>query len=359
MAAAIHSIDTEQLANEMDEELFDYAESRGFGDIHIKIDHKTGLRAIIAIHSTKLGPALGGCRCIPYSSNNAALIDAMRLARGMSYKAALVDLPLGGGKSVLIKPPKIDDRRAYFNAFGQFIEEMNGRYITSVDSGSTIQDMDYIAEKTSYLTTTSKSDGEPSPFTAHGVLRGIQAAVKFKLNKDSLKDVHVAIQGVGKVGYYLAKELHELGAILTVTDVHEENVQRCVQEFNATAVLPEQIFSVDCDVFAPCALGAVINDTHLNDIKSPIIAGAANNQLARAAHGKLLHEKGMLYAPDYVINAGGLIYAYGQYSTIATPELSNKVENIHNSLLKIFERSKQENKPTSEIADMMAQERLA
>ncbi len=360
MAESIHPIDTEQLASEMEEDLFDYAENRGFGDLHIKFDRATGLRAIVAIHSTKLGPALGGCRCIAYDSNKAALIDAMRLARAMSYKAALVNLPLGGGKSVLMLPSKeINDRRAYFNAYGQFIADLNGRYITAVDSGTSIIDMDYTAEKTFYVATTSKNNGEPSPFTARGIRRGIEAAVQFKLGKHSLAGIRVAIQGVGKVGYFLAEELYAQGALLTVTDVNQNHIERCVREFQATVVSPEQIHSADVDVFAPCALGAVINDTHIQQLKAPIIAGAANNQLAHAIHGKLLHEKNILYAPDYVINAGGLIYAYGQYVGLPLAELQNKVEHIYQSLLTIFERSKRENKATSEIADAMAQERLA
>lgn len=341
------------------ENFIEYAMQRGFGDIHFKVCEKTNLQSIIAIHSTKLGPALGGCRFIEYPNTFSALYDVMRLARGMSYKAALVGLPLGGGKAVIIKPKGAFDRRQLFLQFGEFIESLGGRYITAIDSGSTLDDMDTLHEKTNYVASLSKQNGEPSYCTATGVLKGIEAAVKFKLNKDSLADLHIAIQGIGKVGYALATYLHEMGAKLTVSDVNEAICAKAQKELNATVVNSDEIHRVDCDVFSPCALGAIINDTTIHELNTSIIAGAANNQLARAYHGHILHENGILYATDYVINAGGLIYASSLYHDTKPSIASKQVENIYHSLLAIFERSQKDNRPCSEIADKIAREKLS
>lgn len=340
------------------ESVIHYAKKIGFGDIHIKIDHATNLTAIIAIHSTKLGPALGGCRCIEYPSFTAGLQDAIRLAWGMSYKAAISGLPLGGGKSVLLKPKELTNRTAYFEAFGRFIEELGGRYITAVDSGTSPFDMDAIAKSTSYVTSTSAVNGDPSPYTALGVRKAIEAAVKFQLGKNDLSGIHVAIQGVGNVGYYLAKELHQLGVKLTVSDINPTMVQRCVDEFAATVVATELTHKVACDVFAPCALGAVLNDQTIEEIKAPIIAGAANNQLAETRHGVRLQQLGILYAPDYVINAGGLIDVTAQYYHEPKTKVIAQVENIYNTSMQIFELAKKENVPTSEVADRIAAEKV-
>lgn len=341
------------------ENFLDYAQDRGFGDLHFKVDPKTGMQAIVAIHSTKLGPALGGCRFIEYPDTFSALYDAMRLARGMSYKAALVNLPLGGGKAVVIKPKGNFDRKGYFTQFGRFVDELGGRYITAVDSGTSLDDMDVIGSQTKHIASLSEHNGEPSPFTAQGVLKGIQAAVKFKLGKSSLEGLHVAIQGLGKVGFYLAGYLHELGATLTVADINPDAVARAETQFGATRVSVDEIHKVECDVFAPCALGAVINDITINQLQTSIIAGAANNQLARAYHGKQLHEKGILYAPDYVINAGGLIYAASRYYQTPESEVRDQVGNIYDSLANLFERAAKDNVPCSEIGDTIAQEKLA
>ena len=213
------------------DDFLEYALSHGFGELHFKVDPATGMKAIIAIHNTKLGPALGGCRFIEYPSTEAALKDVMRLARGMSFKAASVDLPLGGGKSVIIKPKGAFDRTQYMHQFGQFVNELNGRYITALDSGTELPDMDIIAEHTPYVASLSKYNGDPSPYTAQGVLRGIQAAVAFKLGKESLQGIHVAIQGLGHVGFALAKNLHELGARLTVADISPAAVQARSKHF--------------------------------------------------------------------------------------------------------------------------------
>jgi len=343
----------------IDDELFRYAESLGFGDLHIKFDVATGLQAIVAIHSTKRGPALGGCRFIEYDSVNEAIRDALRLAVGMSYKSAISDLPLGGGKSVLIKPRRPIDREAYFAAFGRFVHELGGRYITAMDSGVEITDMDIISNYTPYVTTISRHNGDPAPFTALGVLRGIEAAVKFKLQRDNLVGVHVAIQGMGHVGYDLAKRLHALGAKLTICDRKPVAVQRYAVELGAEVVEPERIYEVECDVFAPCALGAILNDQTIPLLKTPIIGGSANNQLAEPRHGQLLTDRGILYAPDYVINAGGLIHAHAEYKNSSLVAAEQHIMTIYEVLLTIFERATREQKPTSVIADMIAAERLS
>jgi leucine dehydrogenase len=341
-----------------DDDFLDYALSHGFGDLHFKVDPETGMKAMIAIHNTKLGPALGGCRFIEYPNIFAAINDAMRLARGMSFKAASVNLPLGGGKSVIIKPKGPFDRTAYMHQFGKFINELNGRYITALDSGTVLSDMDTIAEHTPYVASLSKYDGNPSPSTATGVLRGIQAAVAFKLKKDNLKGIHVAIQGLGQVGYNLAKYLHDLGATLTVADVSPSVIQKAVAEFGAKAVDSAEIHKVPCDVFAPCALGAIINDQTIPQLQTTIIAGAANNQLAHTIQGKKLHEKGILFAADYVINAGGLIFAASKYLHTAEEKVSAQIDGIYTSLTEIFTQSAQKNIPANEVADSIAKEKL-
>jgi leucine dehydrogenase len=345
--------------NVAEEDFLEYALKHGFGDLHFKVDPETGMKAMIAIHSTKLGPALGGCRFIEYPNIGAALKDVMRLARGMSFKAASVNLPLGGGKSVIIKPRGSFDRTAYMHQFGTFIEELNGRYITALDSGTVLNDMDIIGEHTQHVASLSKYNGDPSPSTAKGILRGIQAAVAFKLGKEHLKGLHVAIQGLGHVGYQLATHLHELGATLTVADISTDSVERAVKELGARAVSTDVIHKIPCDVFAPCALGAILNDVTIPQLQTPIVAGAANNQLAHAYHGRMLHDKGILFAADYVINAGGLIFAASKYLHTPEEKVQKQIDSIYTSLTEIFTRSAQDNLPASDIADTIALEKLA
>ncbi len=345
--------------NPIDDTTFlDYAESHGFGDLHIKLDPQTGLQTIVAIHSTKLGPSLGGCRFIEYPSSNLALYDVMRLARGMSYKAASVGLPLGGGKAVILKPSTPFDRTAYLRSFGQFVHSLDGRYITAMDSGTEIQDMDIIREETPYVATTSSLDGDPAPSTASGVLFGIQAACAFKWDNPELKGLHIAVQGLGHVGYTLCEKLHAMGVKLTVADIAPEAVARAEKQFGATSVATDVIHTVECDLFAPCALGGILNDDTIKEIKASVVAGAANNQLAHTYHGQILNEKGILYAPDYVINAGGLIFAAYHYLNNPGKSLDEQLKHIYDSLTEIFDRAKQENLPTSTIADTIAQEKL-
>ncbi|WP_367606061.1 Leu/Phe/Val dehydrogenase [Legionella sp. W05-934-2] len=360
MMASQHLSQTNHSDNSTQIDIMDYALSHDFGDIHLKTDTKTGMMAIIAIHDTTLGPALGGCRFIEYPNSNAAIYDAMRLARGMSYKAACVNLPLGGGKSVIIKPPHAFDREAYFNEFGQFIESLNGRYITALDSGTELADMDTIGKHTRYVASLSEHNGDPSPYTALGVLRGIEAAVEFKLGQTNLSGLHIAIQGLGHVGYQLAKFLHERGAKLTVSDIKESRLMQAQKEFGATVVDTHSIHQVACDVFSPCALGAGLNDKTIPELNTGIIAGAANNQLAHSYHGQSLFERGILFAVDYVINAGGLIYAYSHYNNEReVSHVEQRVNNIKTSLLEFFERSERKEKPVNEIADQYAREKIA
>ena len=333
-----------------------------FGEVHFKLDKATQLKAIVAIHDTRLGPALGGCRFIEYDTDEAAYIDALRLARGMTYKAALAGLPHGGGKSVIIRPRQHFDRVALFRAFGRFIEDLRGHYITAEDSGTGLEDMEIIRTMTKHVTGVDPShggSGDPSPFTALGVRRGIEACVKFKLGKDGLKGVHVAVQGVGHVGYHLCKELHAAGAKLTVADVDKLKSERAHREFGAAIVDIDAIPAVECDVFAPCALGAGINDTTVPQLKATIVAGAANNQLAEPRHGDDLHARGILYAPDYAINAGGLVNVAQEVKGYDAAAAREKTLKIFDTIWDICDRSKKLAAPTYKVADILVEEKLA
>ena len=339
-------------------DFLDYALKHQFGDLHCRVDPKSGMRAIIAIHNTNLGPALGGCRFIEYDNSASATLDAMRLARGMSFKSAVAGLPLGGGKAVILKPKTPFDREAYFHAFGAFVHDLQGQYITAMDSGTELTDMAIIAQHTPHVASLAKDDGDPARATALGILRGIQAAVAFQKNQDHLEDMVIAIQGLGHVGYLLAQHLHRLGAKLIVADINSQRVHQVVTEFGAQAVPTTDIHKVTCDVFSPCALGAIFNETTIPQLQTNIIAGAANNQLAHHEHGQTLHDKGILYAPDYVINAGGVIFACGKYFHSDPAKTEQSLNRIGKSLTEIFTRSQQENKPTSQIADTIAEEIL-
>ncbi len=338
-------------------DVFCHAEAFGLADIHFKADVATGLRAVIAIHSTRLGPAIGGCRCVPYDSPASAVLDAMQLARVMSYKAAINDLPCGGGKSVLLRPPVFRDRPAYFESFGAFVDQLGGRYVAAVDSGTTVADMDAIARSTSHVGCTSVAgggSGDPSPWTALGVRRGIEAAARVTLGRANLDGLHVVIQGAGRVGYHLARQLHDRGARLTVSDIDPAATERCQDEFAAAVVSPDRVYEVACDVFAPCALGGVIDPLTVPRLKACIIAGSANNPLAGEETAEELHRRGILCVPDYVINAGGLIQL-----VLHEPErVRERVLAIHDRLLAIFERSRAEGRPPIDVADAMAEKRL-
>ncbi|MBP9113462.1 MAG: amino acid dehydrogenase [Polyangiaceae bacterium] len=341
--------------------LFEQMKNHQYGEVHVRSDAATGLQAIVAIHDSRLGPALGGCRFVHYETEEAAFFDALRLARGMSYKAAVAGLGHGGGKSVLIKPKGSFDRKALFTAFGKFVNDLGGRYITAEDSGTTIEDMEIIRSQTKSVTGIDAKhggSGDPSPYTALGTRRGIEACVKHKLGKDSLAGIHVAVLGIGHVGYYLCKELHTLGAKLTVADIDPTKAERAKAEFGATVTTIDKIIETPCDVFSPNALGAGLNDDTLPRIKAPIIAGAANNQLLEPRHGDELHKKGVLYAPDYAINAGGLINVAQEVLGYDAAVSREKTMKIFDTILDICERSKTSNVPTYLVSDNLALEKL-
>jgi leucine dehydrogenase len=329
-------------------------------------DPKSGLRAIIAVHSTALGKGLGGCRMWPYADEDEALTDVLRLSRGMTYKAALAGLPQGGGKSVILGDPRRDKTPEMMRAMGRFVDTLGGRYVVAEDSGTSVPDIKLMAEHTRHVggltdanAAAAGRSGDPSPSTAYGTFVGIKAAVRWRLRHEDLRGLRVAIQGVGNVGYRLAKHLHEAGAKLWVTDIHAPAVERCVQEFGATAVSMDEIFAVPAEVFAPCALGAIINDRTLPQLKAPIIAGAANNQLAGKRHGQALMERGILYAPDYVINAGGIIEIfYEEGGDYDEHKVREHLERIGQTLTTVFKRAQEEKRPTGEIADRLAEERF-
>ncbi|WP_299006581.1 Glu/Leu/Phe/Val dehydrogenase dimerization domain-containing protein [uncultured Shewanella sp.] len=321
-------------------------------------DEESGLRAIVAVHNTKLGPAVGGCRMWNYASEAEALDDVLRLSRGMTYKNALAGLKMGGGKSVIIADPKTKNREALFRAFGRFIHTLEGRYYSAEDVGTTTSDIMIAHQETPYMAGLEGKSGDPSPYTALGTYLGIKAAVKHQRNLDSLKGLTISVQGVGHVGYYLCRHLHEDGAKLIVTDIHQANIDRVVNEFGALAVKPDDIYHQNVDIYAPCALGATINDHTIPQLKATIVAGCANNQLSEPRHGEQLKSLGILYAPDYVINAGGIInvsFEKDYNADLAT----KKVKEIYHTLLSIFQQADAENKTTAEVADDMAQSIIA
>ena len=342
--------------------LFEHLEKYRYGEVHVRRDAESGLAAIVAIHDSRLGPALGGSRFINYAHEELALVDALRLARGMTYKAAITDLPHGGGKSVIMRPSKAFDRTALFTEFGRFIENLGGRYITAEDSGTGVADMEIVRTQTRHVTGLPPKDGgggDPSPFTALGVRRGIEACVKHALGRSSLDAVRVSIQGVGHVGYYLAKELHTLGAKLTVSDIDASRTNRVREEFNATVVPNDQIFGQDVDVFAPCALGAVLDDGTIPQIRAKVIAGAANNQLAEPRHGDALQARGIVYGPDYAINAGGLVNVAQEYVGYDEKAVHAKVLRIYDTILEIVDRAKATGISSDKVADQIVEEKLA
>ncbi|HET7580641.1 MAG TPA: branched-chain amino acid dehydrogenase [Bacillales bacterium] len=342
-------------------ELFRHMEKYDYEQLVFCQDKTSGLKAIIAIHDTTIGPALGGTRMWQYESEEAAIEDAIRLARGMTYKNAAAGLNLGGGKTVIIGDPRKDKNEAMFRAFGRYIQGLNGRYITAEDVGTSVEDMDLIHEETDYVTGISVafgSSGNPSPVTAYGVYRGMKAAAMEAYGSDSLEGKTVAVQGVGHVAYSLCEHLHQEGANLIVTDINKEAVERAVNDFGAKAVDPDDIYSVECDIFAPCALGAVINDETITQLRAKVIAGSANNQLRDDTHGNQLHEMGIAYAPDYVINAGGVINVADELHGYNRERAMKKVEAIYDNVARVFEISKRDGVPTYVAADRLAEERI-
>jgi leucine dehydrogenase len=324
--------------------------------------HKpSGLKLIVAIHNTNLGCALGGCRMWNYATEKEAVADVLRLSRGMTYKAAITGLNLGGGKSVIIGDPHRDKTPEMIRAVGQFMNSLNGEYITAEDVGMTGEDINLLARETKYVAgyTQDGDAGGPSPYTAYGVYRGIEAAVQFKLGQNNLQDLRVAIQGVGKVGFELARLLREAGANVFVADVYRGNLERAEKELGITVVSPDQILQQSVDVFAPCAMGAVINQRSISQLKACIVAGSANNQLAEALDGERLAAEDILYVPDYVINSGGLIKVYYQYFAANDHDVICHIDRMSQQTLpRIFSQAQELGKSTSSVADQLAREKF-
>jgi leucine dehydrogenase len=317
-------------------------------------------RGIIAIHSTVLGPAGGGTRFWKYRSEDEALVDVLRLAKGMTYKSALADLPFGGGKSVIIGDNKIKDREKLFRAHGRFINTLAGQYTTGEDVGTSPEDLEFVRRETQYVAGLHGASGDPSPRTARGVFRAMQAMAKIRWQNEDLSNKTVAIQGCGHVGYFLAGELHKAGARLIVADVDAEKVKRVADEFGAKSVSPEEIYSVEADIFAPCALGGILNDETIPRITAGIICGAANNQLLEPRHGELLEQRGMAYVPDYAANAGGIIGgACMETRGWDEARTMKRVDSIYDTILEIFALAAKERIPTHLAADRLAEQRLA
>lgn len=341
--------------------VFDHPEYDNHEQVVFFSDEETGLRAIIAVHNSNLGPGAGGCRIWNYDSFDDALTDVLRLSKGMSYKSALAGLACGGGKSVIIADSHMprDQKDKLMRAFARHLQKLGGSYWAAEDVGTSVEDARAMMQECDYIFGLPDGSGDPSLFTARGVFESIRAAVQFKLGRDDLEGIKVAVQGVGHVGYYLCGHLHEAGAELYVTDINQEALDKVANEYSATIVALDEIYSLDVDVYAPCALGATINDETIPQIKASMVVGAANNQLAEARHGDILHEKGILYAPDYVANAGGMINAsgdiYGEYSEAQAME---KTLALYNTCLEIFAESERTNTPTYQIADKMAESRM-
>lgn len=325
-------------------------------------DKDTGLKAIIGIHNTVLGPALGGTRMWNYASEWEALNDVLRLSRGMTYKSAITGLNLGGGKAVIMGDSKLDKTPEMITKFGEYVNSLSGRYITAEDVGTTTADMDRIREVTPHVTGISVEkggSGNPSPVTAYGVFMGLKAAAKYQFGTDNLQGKKVLVQGIGHVGETLVEHLTKAGAIVTITDINEGRLQEVGAKYGAKIYTGNDLYSADVDIYSPCALGATINDDTINKIKAKVIAGAANNQLANEqVHGKILMEKGILYAPDFLINAGGIINVYAEIVGYDTAEALRRTENIYNTTLEIFDFAKKNNMTTYQAALNMAQNRI-
>lgn len=322
-------------------------------------DNETGLKAIIAVHNTVLGPALGGTRMWAYNNEMEALTDVLRLSRGMTYKNSISGLNLGGGKAVIIGDARSMKSEALMRRFGKFVNSLAGKYITAEDVGIGTADMVYVNMETNHVVGLPGKSGDPSPVTAHGVYMGMKASAKEQFGSDSLTGKKIAVQGVGHVGGYLVESLAKEGAEIYITDIHEPTLKRIAQEFGAKVVGLEEIYDVDMDIYAPCALGATVNEETLSRLKCSIIAGAANNQLKQEdIHGRLVMEKGIIYAPDFALNAGGVINCYSEVKGLSSEWAMSKADEIYNTIGNIIKRSKSENIPTYQIANKMAEERI-
>ena len=325
-------------------------------------DKETGLKGIIGVHNTVLGPSLGGCRIWNYEHEADALWDVLRLSRGMTFKSSISGINLGGGKAVIIGNPKVKRDEAFWRRFGKFVDSLNGKYITAEDVGTSTDIMSIVMQETKHVTgkpISAGGTGDPSPFTAYGVFLGLKASVKESTGSDSLEGKRVAVQGVGHVGHDLVGHLTKAGAVVFVTDINKANLDATAKDFGVTVVEPDEIYDLDVDIYAPCALGATINDNTISRLKCSIIAGAANNQLAdEKLHGQMLKDRGILYAPDFLINAAGVINCYREVHSLSEAETVALIENIYPRTLEIFKKAKTENIPTQEAAIDMAMERI-
>jgi leucine dehydrogenase len=341
--------------------VFEDRDFDGHEQVVFAADPESGLRAVIAVHDTSRGPALGGCRMWPYAGEADAVRDVLRLSRGMTYKNALAGLPLGGGKAVVIGDPRTAKSPALLRALGRAVDRLGGRYIIAEDVGTSVEDMAVVRGATTHVAGLAEGgSGDPSPATAFGVFVGIRAAVRHRMQRDDLAGVHVAVQGLGHVGWHLCRLLAEAGARLSITDIRREVIDRAAFAFNATPVEPAAITTVEADIFAPCALGAVIDDRTLPALKVAIVAGSANNQLAEDRHGEELARRGILYAPDYVINAGGVINISHEFDPggYDRDRAFRHIAGIGDTLRTIFTRADQERMPTNRMADRVAEERF-
>ncbi len=342
-------------------EIFDLIESSEHEQVIFCSDPKAGLKAIIGIHDTTLGPALGGTRMWTYASNLDAIRDVLRLSKGMTYKAAVAGLNLGGGKAVLIGDPHSEKSEALFRTYGRFVEGIGGRYITAEDVGTTVKDMEWIRMETSFVTGIGSQggSGDPSPVTAYGTYHGMKACAKFRFGSDSLSGRTIAIQGAGNVARYLAGYLAEENARLLITDIFEDKARQVCAETSAEYIRPEDIYAVDCDIFSPAALGSILNDETIPQLKCAIVAGGANNQLAREQeHARKLVDRDILYAPDYVINAGGLMNVASEIEGYNRERVLKRAEGIYDIMLAILTKARQENVLTIEASNEIAEERL-
>ncbi|MBI3182688.1 MAG: amino acid dehydrogenase [Myxococcales bacterium] len=331
----------------------------GFEALHYFADRESGLRALVAIHSTKLGPALGGTRALAtYRSEEAAVVDVLRLAKGMTCKAALAGLPHGGGKAVVMLPKGRFDRARLFDAFGRAVESLGGRYVTTEDSGTSPDDMEHVRAQTRHVVGLKATSGDPSPVTALGVARGMEAVCKHLFGGPELEGRRVTLLGVGHVGFALAGELHRRGARLFVSDINPQNLEAAVEAYGAVPLSDEELLSAEADVFSPCALGAILDDRTIPKLKVKAVAGAANNQLAEPRHGKVLADRGIVYAPDYAINAGGLINVAQEVAGYDRAKALERAGRVFDTIDELLTRSKETGERPEEVADRMVEEKL-
>jgi len=322
--------------------------------LHLAVDSVTGLRAVVAIHDCRAGPALGGCRYLAYPDDESAMVDAIRLAQGMSFKAALAGLPFGGGKAVIIRSPHVENRAGLFEAFGRFIESLDGRYITAVDSGTSTTDMDCVAQQTRHVTSTTAA-GDPAPHAAMGVFAGIRATAMARLGTDNLEGLRIAVQGLGNVGYGVAEQLHAAGAELLVSDLDQGKVQLAMEQLGAHPIEPNALPSTPCDIFAPCGLGSILNGQSVSQLRCAAVAGSANNQLTSLQVADQLEKRGILYAPDYVINSGGLIYVALKHQGEAVGTITAHLARIGTRLTEVYAHAQAEKRSPARVAEALAE----